>query len=69
MRGGMEAIYSDMKVPLGFTRFAPVQPARGALFSARRRLGLSGEPNVAAPIAEADYYQDDGTSTQENLTA
>ena len=38
LRGGMEAIYDDMNVPLGFARFAPVQAALGAMFSARQRL-------------------------------
>ncbi len=34
----MEAIYDDMNVPVGFARFAPVQAAEGAMFSARQRL-------------------------------
>jgi hypothetical protein len=38
MRGGMEAIYDDMNAPIGFARFAPVQAAEGAMFSARQRL-------------------------------
>ena len=38
IRGGMEAIYDDMNGPLGFARFAPVQVAEGAMFSARQRL-------------------------------
>jgi hypothetical protein len=38
MRGGMEAIYDDMNVPAGFSRFAPVQAAEGPIFSARQRL-------------------------------
>jgi hypothetical protein len=37
MRGGMEAIYLDMSVRLGFGQFAPLQPARGPMFSARNR--------------------------------
>jgi hypothetical protein len=28
MRGGMEAIYDDMTMPIGLTYFAPVQKAR-----------------------------------------
>ena len=60
MRGGMEAIYASMEKPLGFTAFAPVEPARGSLFSARRRLKLD-EPAPegeapAAPYAESDLY-------------
>ena len=37
MGGGIEAIYDDMNRPTGLARFAPVRPARGAMFSARRR--------------------------------
>jgi hypothetical protein len=58
MRGGMEAIYANMEKPIGMTAFAPVEPARGSLFSARKRLRLEdtdGEP-VAAPYAESDLY-------------
>jgi hypothetical protein len=38
MRGGMEAIYDDLLGPVGFAKFAPVQPAQGAMFSARERV-------------------------------
>jgi Domain of unknown function (DUF4188) len=38
IRGGMEAIYDDMNAGTGFAGFAPVQPAEGAMFSARQRL-------------------------------
>ena len=58
MRGGMEAIYANMEKPLGLTAFAPVEPARGSMFSARKRLRLDepeAEP-VAAPYAESDLY-------------
>jgi len=49
MRGGMEAIYDDMDRPIGMMSFAPLEPARGRMFSARNRLGL-GEPRLAAVI-------------------
>jgi Domain of unknown function (DUF4188) len=39
IRGGMESVYIDMSAPFGFSRFAPVQVAEGAMFSARQRLG------------------------------
>lgn len=58
MSGGMEAIYDDMNRPTGFASFAPTHPARGAMFSARRRAGDS-KPLTAQPvIAETDYYSD-----------
>jgi hypothetical protein len=56
MRGGMEAIYDDLAKPVGLMRFAPVRPARGAMFAARRRLGVAGEPVRAAPLSEQDLY-------------
>jgi hypothetical protein len=56
MSGGMEAIYDDMSRPIGFARFAPAQPARGAMFSARRRAGRGEPPTVQPVINEADYY-------------
>lgn len=55
-RGGMEAIYSDVPKPIGLLRFAPVVPARGGMFSSRRRLGLEGEAPVAAPLSEEELY-------------
>lgn len=54
-QGGMEAIYDDIKKPVGFSAFAPVVPAKGAMFSARKRLGAEGE--AAAPpegMSESD---------------
>jgi hypothetical protein len=57
MRGGMEAVYDDMKGPLGFQAFAPSSPARGSMFTARSRLGLSGAaPAQPEGVAEADIY-------------
>ena len=56
--GGAEAIYDDMGAPLGFARFAPTKPARGAMFSSRRRAGRDS-PQVAPPVvAEEDFYGD-----------
>ena len=56
MRGGMEAIYDDVNLPLlGFQAFAPSVPAAGSMFSARRRLNMSGEtPAQPAGVAESD---------------
>jgi hypothetical protein len=55
MRGGMEAVYDDVPGRLGFAQFAPVQAARGAMFSARNRAKLKGEPPVAV-VQEAEIY-------------
>jgi hypothetical protein len=60
MRGGMEAVYDDMVAATGFMRFAPVQPARGPMFSARGRAARDGTATVAAPLAEGDLYPKDG---------
>ena len=54
MRGGMEAVYDDMVRDTGFLRFAPVVPAKGAMFSARNRAGLSGAATAPEPLREQD---------------
>jgi hypothetical protein len=56
MRGGMEAVYDDMVQATGFLKFAPVQPARGPMFSARGRASKSGEAAIEAPVSESDLY-------------
>lgn len=56
MRGGMEAVYIDMNVPVGFARFSPTRPARGAMFSARSRVGRPGAAVSEPPITEGRYY-------------
>ena len=54
-RGGMEAVYVDMQARTGLAAFAPVEPARGAMFSARRRAGLAGD--AAQPgVNESELY-------------
>jgi hypothetical protein len=51
MRGGMEAIFDDMDRPTGMMSFAPLDKARGRMFSARSRLGL-GESQLGPVIPE-----------------
>lgn len=55
-RGGIEAIYDDIGIPLGLSAFAPTEIARGPMFSARTRLGVKGGETVTAPLSEADLY-------------
>jgi hypothetical protein len=52
LKGGMEAIYDDLRSPFGFGKFAPQTPARGPMFSARKRAGVPGEPRVAGPMTD-----------------
>jgi hypothetical protein len=52
MRGGMEAVYDNLNDALGFTSFAPRQPARGSMFNARKRLSIPGDPARPAPVGE-----------------
>jgi len=59
MRGGMEAMYIDLPVLLGFSGFAPVKPARGPMFSARNRAGQSGVP-VRPVVEEHELYGPSG---------
>ena len=56
MKGGMEAVYDDLVQDIGFLRFAPVEPARGAMFSARGRARRDGTSAVATPIDESELY-------------
>jgi Domain of unknown function (DUF4188) len=59
MRGGIEAIYDDVKASVGLLRFAPVKAARGAMFSARRRLKVEGEPAGAPAVSESQLYRNE----------
>ncbi len=56
-RGGMEAIYDDIFVPLGLSAFASAVPAKGAMFSARKRAGFQGESPVQSPVSESEVGQ------------
>lgn len=54
MKGGMEAIYDDIEKPIGFSQFARVVPARGAMFGAAHR--ARQQDNSAPVMAESDLY-------------
>jgi len=56
VRGGMEAIYDDVPKPVGFMSFAPVVPARGAMFGAAARVGK--ESRIEPVVAEKEMYGD-----------
>jgi hypothetical protein len=56
MRGGVEAIYDDIKIPLGLSAFAPTMHARGPMFSARTRLGIPGSETAPTAVPEAGLY-------------
>lgn len=56
MRGGVEAIHDDIKVPLGLSSFAPTKPAGGPMFSARARQGVNGVESMPAPVTEVSFY-------------
>jgi Monooxygenase af470-like len=56
MRGGMESIFLDMDCPTGLLSFASAQEARGAMFSARRRLRLAGEELAPPALSEEELY-------------
>lgn len=62
MRGGMEAVYVDMREDVGFLRFAPQRPARGAMFSARGRTRQPGEAATPAAVSEQELYPRCGSS-------
>ena len=54
MRGGMEAVYDDMVQSTGFLMFAPIQQARGGMFSARDRAKIAGAATAPAPLQEEE---------------
>lgn len=54
VRGGIEAVYDDVHKNIGLSAFAPIEPARGAMFSARKRLRLEEEPADMPPSAVAE---------------
>ena len=54
--GAVEAVYIDMP-QAGLTKFAPMQPARGSLFSARRRLGLKEGTEPPPVVTEESLYR------------
>ncbi|MGH2588901.1 MAG: DUF4188 domain-containing protein [Dehalococcoidia bacterium] len=63
IRGGFESIYDDMAATIGMMAFAPLLPARGAMFGARRRLHLAGDQTVAPPLTESDLYRREPAET------
>jgi hypothetical protein len=57
LKGGMEAVYADMPKPIGLAAVAPSIPARGANYSARRRLALAGEEQAPPDgMTERELY-------------
>ncbi len=54
--GKMESVFIDMP-PLGFAKFAPTEPARGTMFSARRRLGRTQESKLPPAVSEDALYR------------
>jgi hypothetical protein len=56
MRGGMEAIFLDLDRPTGLLSFTPATEARGAMFSARRRLRVAGEEPAPPALSEQELY-------------
>lgn len=50
------SVYIDMP-GIGLAKFAPVTPARGSLFSARRRLGMREGSEPPPGIAEEELYR------------
>jgi hypothetical protein len=55
-RGGIEAVYVDLQSPTGLAKFAPLTPARGSMFSARKRAGIDGQPQVHEAVSEHELY-------------
>lgn len=56
IRGGMESIFLDVDHPTGLLSFAPAKEARGAMFTARRRLRIAGEETRPPGLSEEQIY-------------
>jgi hypothetical protein len=59
MRGGMEAIYDDIPKKIGLGAFAPLEIARGPMFSARTRLKAEGVPASPGAFTEHELYSNE----------
>jgi hypothetical protein len=57
IRGGIETIFLDVNPPTGLLSFAQAHEARGAMFSARRRLRVQGEEQAPPGLTEEEFYQ------------
>ncbi|TSD98143.1 DUF4188 domain-containing protein [Skermania sp. ID1734] len=57
LRGGIDAVYDDMAKPTGLARFATQIPARGAMFSTRRRV-RNEAPTVEPVLTESELYNE-----------
>ncbi|MEA2434086.1 MAG: hypothetical protein QOG54_1543 [Actinomycetota bacterium] len=56
-RGGqIECVYIDMP-GVGLSQFAPLEEARGSMFSARKRLGLTDETDLEPPVPEQQLHE------------
>ena len=62
-RGGMEGVYDNIPSALGFKGFAGTLPAKGAMFSARRRAGMAGESSIPPAVRESEL-EAGGVTTQ-----
>jgi len=54
--GAVESVFIDMP-PYGLTKLGAAEPARGSLFSARRRLGLKQGAEPAPVVTEESLYR------------
>ena len=64
--GGIEAVYVDMISPTGRARFAPIEAARGATFSARKRAGVRGDAGAPEAVTEEEFYSKQPDRSQIN---
>ena len=49
-------ISDDLPARIGLSAFAPIQPARGPMFSARTRLKTGGTETKPIPVSETELY-------------
>jgi hypothetical protein len=67
MKGGMEAIYDDVAQPIGFMQFAPVKPARGAMFGSAQRMKHPTDEDLSAGTRAAKPHEEEPVVSEKEL--
>ena len=56
-KGGMEGVFDNMPINIGFAKFAPKIEPLGSMFFSRGRAEFGGCPMNPAPLSEEDLYR------------
>ncbi|GGA69029.1 hypothetical protein GCM10011507_20620 [Edaphobacter acidisoli] len=67
-KGGMEGVYVDVPVKIGFMHFAPIVPARGPMFSAAHRASQSQPGDLKPAISEEELYSTESERSSRSVS-